>query len=216
MYLKDAFRYQNTLSRLTDQTVAFLSKKANITVTKQEHMRKKVNHEAENETVEVERDRGIEPDNNAVIAFLEYLLGEKVKLSAAISRAKAGCGFDLDAELSNNKVRQRVAECLNAMARTRAEERTVTGRGYKFNADGEQVSYTYDVKQVTSIDFDRNTARNGARKHQEEADKISARIDRMMVDVEVGYEPAFAPTDTFEDAIASWAEDNKTDGARDA
>lgn len=208
MYLKDAFRYQNTLSRLMEQTIQFLSARNNVTVTKQEHLRKKANPDAENETVEVERSRGIEQDNNQAMAFLEYLLDEKAKLAAAISRAKAECGFDLDAELSVNKSRQRVAECLAGMARIRADERTVPGRGYKFNADGEQVAYSYDVKQVTTIDFDRKAAKAGARKHQEAADEVSARIDRLMVDVEVRYKPDFAPTETFEDAIAAWAEEN--------
>lgn len=211
MHLKDAFRYQNTLSRLVDQSVDFLSKKANVTVVTQEHMRKKANPEAEDETVQVERDRSLPQDNNTVVAFLEHLMDEKSKLSSAIARAKADCGFDIDTELANNRTRQRVTACLNGMARIRPEERTVTGRAYKFNTDGEQVPYSYDIKQVTSIDFDRNAVRAMAKRYQEASDGTSTRIDRLMVDVEVDYAPEFAPTDGLDDAIAAWDETrNKT------
>lgn len=206
MHLKDAFRYQNTLSRLVDQSVDFLSRKANVTLVKQEHMRKKANPEAEDEIVQVERDRSLPQDNNTVVAFLEHLMEEKSRLSAAIARAKADCGFDLDTELANNRTRQRVTACLNNMARIRSEERTVSGRAYKFNADGEQVPYSYDVKQVTSIDFDRNVVRAMAKRYQEASDDTSTKIDRLMVDVEVDYAPEFAPTDSLDDAIAAWDE----------
>lgn len=206
MHLKDAFRYQNTLSRLTDQTMDFLSRKSNVTVVSQNHMRKKVNPEAEDETVQVERDRALAQDNNAVIAFLDHLVTEKAKLSAAIAKAKAESGFDLDAALADNRTRQRAAACLNELARIRAEEKTVPGRAFKFNADGEQVSYAYETKQVTTIDFDRNTVRSMAKRYGEESDGTSTRIDRYMVDTQVAYEPEFAPTDQLEDAIAAWDE----------
>jgi len=206
MNLKEAFRYQNTLSHLIDATIDFLSRKSNITVVTQDHMRKKANPEAQDEKVTVERDRTLAQDNNTVLLFLDHLVEEKSKLSAAISKAKASCDFDLDAELANNKTRQRVKACLDAMARIRPDERTVSGRAYKFNADGEQVPYAYDVKQVTSIDFDRNKVRASAKKYQKEADDVSTKIDRLMVDVEVAYVPEFSPTDTFDDAIATWDE----------
>ena len=34
------------------------------------------------------------------------------------------------------------------------------GTGYRFNTDGNQVSYRCDVKKVTTINYDRNKVRN--------------------------------------------------------
>lgn len=210
MYLKDAFRYQNCLAGLFNQAVGFLSNRENTTITTKEHLRKKVNPEAENETLVVERARGITDSNNDVVEFLAYLVDERAKLSAAISKAKAASGFDLDVELANNRNRQAAASCLESMARIQPEEKMTTGRDYKFNTDGEQVTYAYDVKQVTSIDFDRKAVRALAKKYRKTADEVSARVDRLLVDVKVDYEPLFSPSDGFQDAITTWKE-SRTD-----
>ena len=64
MYLKEAFRYQNFLSRMVDRTTMYLGNRNYITKTTQEHLRKKANHEAEDETVEVVVDRSTVPTIN--------------------------------------------------------------------------------------------------------------------------------------------------------
>ena len=38
-------------------------------------------------------------------------------------------------------------------------EKTIAGKGYKFNVNNEQVPYIYDVVEKTTIDFDRNTVK---------------------------------------------------------
>jgi len=136
MYLKEAFRYQNFLSRLVDNTVNYLSNTNFITKTTQEHLRKKAHSEAENETVEVAVDRPFECTNNQLVSFLEHLMDEKEKLTMAISAAKRNCPIDIDAELANNRTRQRVAAVLASMSRIRAAENTICGVAYKFNGEG--------------------------------------------------------------------------------
>ena len=88
MYLKEAFRYQNFLGALIDKTTMLLSNRDYITKTTQEHLRKKVNPDAEDETIEVKIECPYECSNNQLIQFLSHIMVEKEKLTAAISAAR--------------------------------------------------------------------------------------------------------------------------------
>lgn len=201
MYLKEAFRYQNFLSQTIDRTAACLSIQNYVTKTTQEHLRSKANPEAEDETVEIAVDRPFNCTNNQLVSFLEHLMKEKERLTAAISAAKRSCTIDIDAELANNRVRQKVAAALSDMSKMRVTESIVRGVGYKFNGEGNQVPYNYDIKQVTTIDFDRNKVRNAGRDLMSKADEVSTEIDKVMVELVVDYTPEYSINDSFEDIV---------------
>ena len=80
----------------------------------------------------------------------------------------------------------------------------VKAYGYKFNTVGDQVQYTYDVKEVTTIDFDRNKVKGLGKRLIEEADKVSAQVDKLMVELNVEYSPEFSVNDSFEDAVTQF------------
>lgn len=201
MYLKEAFRYQNFLGRLIERTTMTLSDRRYTTKTYQDHLRRKANYEAEDETVEVAVDRTVECSNNQLVSFLEHLVAEKEKLTAAISAAKRESPIDIDAELANNRTRQKVAFVFSEMSKIRASESMTRGVGYKFNSEGNQVPYNYDVKQVTVIDFDRNKVRDANRSLIAKADEVSTSIDKVMVELVVAYEPGFSINDSFEEVV---------------
>jgi hypothetical protein len=75
------------------------------------------------------------------------------------------------------------------------------GVGYKFNAEGNQVSYRCDLKTVTTINFDRNKVRAYAAGLSKKADLISAELDKSMVNTEVDYESPFDVNDTFAEVL---------------
>lgn len=206
MYLKEAFRYQNFLSRMVDRTTMYLGNCNYITKTTQEHLRKKANHEAEDETVEVVVDRPFDCTNNQLVSFLEHLMKEKEKLTAAISAAKRTSDIDIDAELANNRTRQKVAGVLADMSKARPSESVIRGTAYKFNGEGNQVPYNYDVKQVTTIDFDRNKVRDASRAMVAKSDEVSTSIDKLMVELVVEYDPEYSVNDSFEDIVAQFIE----------
>lgn len=208
MYLKEAFRYQNFLARLVERTASNLSTRSYITKTTQEHLRKKANSEAEDETVEVAVDRPFDCTNNQLVCLLEHLMAEKEKLTVAISDAKRSCSIDIDAELANNRVRQRVASVLSEMGKVRASESIVRGTGYKFNGEGNQVPYNYDIKQVTQIDFDRNKVKRVSRDLTSKADEVSTNIDKLMVELVVEYSPEYSINDSYEDIVEQFVSTN--------
>ncbi|MDB7829170.1 hypothetical protein [Intestinimonas butyriciproducens] len=201
MYLKEAFRYQNFLADLSEQTMGYLTATRNIMKTTQEHMRKKANPDADDEVIDMTTERTTQytPDN--LVGFLVMLVDEREKLTAAISDAKRNCGINIDAEVANNKIRQRAATMLQRMGNIRATERVFKANGYKFNAEGNQVAYAYDVKEVSVIDFDRNKVKGICRKLSEQADEMSTAIDKAMVELTVEYKPVFSVGDSFEDAM---------------
>jgi len=145
---------------------------------------------------------------NEMIEFAMYLLGEREKLSEAINKVKYNLPLDLDGEISLNRYRQRLAETFRRMARIKSKEVTETnsGVGYRFNNDGNQVSYKCDVKRVTTINFNRNTVRKYAAQLSGKSDATSMEVDKCMINYEVEYEPVFDVNDSFDEVFEKFTE----------
>ena len=210
MNLKEAFRYQNKLQRLMDEAETILNRDRNVTRIENTALLHRVNPEAEDETTVEMLDTVYSDQITAVAAFLLYLLNQRELLSAAIRAAKQGMDLDFDGEVSLNTQRQNIAGLFRRMGELRSSEQIYPGAGigYKFNAEGNQVSYRCDLKKVTTINFDRNKVRSWAVALSRKADRISAELDRQMVNTEVSYEPAFDVNDSFAEIFRQFAEDN--------
>ena len=209
MYLKEAFRYQNFLETLMMKTGNYLTDSRVSMKTMQEHMRKKINPDAEDETIDANVIKVVDFSANELICFMEFICKERESLTTAISAAKAKAPIDIDTEIANNKTRQRVAATFSAMGNMKSSERKSRGTDFKFNAEGNQVSYYYEIKEVSTIDFDRNKVKNLAKAFITKADEISTLIDKAMVEIEVGFDGAFNVNDTYEDAVNKFLELNK-------
>ena len=157
MNLKEAFRFQNKLQSMMDEAQSILGSTANITKVQNTYLRKKVMPEAENETTIDAPATEYSEQITLVAEFLLHLLSEREKLSVAIFHAKAGLDLPagLDGEVSLNSKRQEVAGLFRRMAGLRSSEVLISngGTGYRFNTEGNQVSYRCDVKRVTPITF---------------------------------------------------------------
>ena len=155
MNLKEAFRYQNRLQSLIAEARTILSEEGNVTVQEVTLLKKKVMAEAEDETRIQEAPSEYADRINEVVGFLLWLLSEHEKLTKAIRRTKNALRLDMDGEISLNRQRQEIAATLREMAGIRSSERTVIGggKGFRFNAEGNQVAYTCDLKKVTTINL---------------------------------------------------------------
>lgn len=82
------------------------------------------------------------------------------------------------------------------MTTLRNSEKTIAsgGSGFRFNGEGNQVSYRCDATQVTTIDFDRNKIRGMATALSKKADEISMALDKCLVNTEVAYEAPLIST----------------------
>ena len=115
----------------------------------------KVNSEVEDEVTVEEHDTPYAQNITEVASFLMFLLKERECLSDAVRKAKQRMDIDFDGEVSLNAKRREVAEVFRNMCQIRSAERLCrsAGLGYKFNAEGNQISYRCDLKKVTIIDW---------------------------------------------------------------
>ena len=211
MNLKEAFRFQNKLQSMMDEAQSILGSTANITKVQNTYLRKKVMPEAENETTIDAPATEYSEQITLVAEFLLHLLSEREKLSVAIFQAKAGLNLPagLDGEVSLNSKRQEVAGLFRRMAGLRSSEVLIPngGTGYRFNNEGNQVSYRCDVKRVTTINFDRNKVRKMCGDLNKKADEVSAALDSVLVNTQVEYTVPFDVNDTFAEAFEEFAGD---------
>lgn len=202
MNLKESFRYQNFLDSMMRSAVASISQREHcLTITKT-HLRNKVNPDAEDmvETVEVEAFY----HNDDVLDFLEFLVNEKSVLTQKINQAKAAIDIDIDAAIESNKFRQSISGTIKNMMRYQPRKTTEQGRDYKFNVEGNQTTYYYDI-EIESVDsYDRNKAKNLMRNLIAEADKNSTAIDAALINTQVDYEPKFDVNENFEDVMEAF------------
>lgn len=201
MNLKESYRYANYLDRLLETSYSYLRNKGFVTTTTQTHFRSKANNEAEDETIEVPKPYDVEFTPMNVVDFAVQVLTEKEKLANAIAIAKVSTEINIDNAVALNKKKQGFANVLNTMANMKPSEKTVSGRGYKFNINGDQVPYSYDVNEATQIDFDRNDVRNLVKKYLKETDDISAKLDAIEINTMLDFTPTYDINDTFEDLI---------------
>ena len=208
MNLKEAFRYQNKLQWLMTEAEEILRRDRNVVKVEQTALLHKVNPDAVDETTIEPADTVYAEQITDIAVLLMFLLGERERLSRAIREAKKAMDMDFDGEVSLNTRRQELASIFRNMVQLRSSETVISGGGvgYKFNAEGNQVSYRCDLKTVTTINFDRSKIRSYAAALSRKADEISADLDKRMVNTEVSYEPPFDVNDTFAEVLARQTE----------
>ena len=206
MNLKEAFRFQNKLDALMAEAVVLLGRDENITKVKKTYLRKKVMKEAVDETTVDAPTTEYGDKITEIAGFVLYLLEQKETLFKAIAKAKQEQSIDMDAEAGLNRQRQQLATLFRTMNDLRNGEivRQNAGTGYRFNNDGEQVSYRCDVKIVTTINFDRNVIKRYAAMMNKKSDEISAEIDRALINSDVHFEPPFDVNDSFSEVFEAY------------
>lgn len=211
MNLKEAFRFQNKLQKLMDEAQSILGKDENVTCVQNTYLRKKVMVEAENETTIDAPTTDYGEKITVVAGFLLNILDEREKLARAIRVAKNSLPIDMDSEVSLNSKRQEIARLFQHMTDLRSSEVLISngGMGYRFNAEGNQVSYRCDVKRVVTINFDRNVIRKYASDIHRKSDSTSAELDRCLVNAEVNYAAPFDVNDSFADIFEAFANENQ-------
>lgn len=204
MNLKEAFRYQNFLDRLLNQTMSTMSIQDNLLEVSKVHRRSKAIASAEDETEVAEVTELVVPDTAISLAL--SIVKEKDTLTTAIGVAKgnlAGGIGDMDAAIEANKCRQSVAEKIRNMLRIKSGKKVERGTGYTFNGEGNQVPYIYDVEVTTAERFDRAKLKATMQDLLSEADKVSAQIDEAVVNTKVEYTAPWDVNASFEDILST-------------
>ena len=208
MNLKEAFRFQNKLQSLMDEAERILADDRNITQVKVTALYKKAMPQQENETTVEPAPSEYADHIDAVAAFLLHLLGEREKLSRAIRAAKERQEMDMDSEVSLNSTRQSLASFFRHMVDLRNSEKLLPGgaTGYRFNAEGNQVPFRCDAKRVVTIHYDRNRVRSYLKQLTEKSDRVSAQLDRCLINSQVDYDALFDVNDSFAAVFGDYQE----------
>jgi len=189
--LKESFRQLNFLEKNISTLSRSLSNTSNAITIKEIHQKSKVNQDAEDETIDMTAER-IYPNASIVdIAFLvKQLVDQKLELSLAIETAKKslildwtenGVNLTLDSAIEYAKKSRELANNLKSLVDIKSSEEKKTGSAYKFNVEGNQVSYRYDILKTNTIDFNRNHVNDLYKKLLNKADTLSTQIESAML-----------------------------------
>lgn len=208
MNMKDAFRYQNKLQKLMEEGLTILSRPENVLKVENTVLRKKVMPDEENERTIEAAPSEFADQITLVVLFVSELLRQRELLSQAICQTKKALPIDLDGEVGLNAKRQEMARVLKYMTSLRNSEVLIPGggKGYRFNQEGNQVSYCCDVKRTTTINFDRKRVRNLAAELNRKSDEISSEVDRCLINASVDYTPPFDVNDSFAEIFCAFKE----------
>ena len=189
MNLKEAFQAQNKISELMSYNNRYLSDADNVMTITEKHLRSKALAGQQDDTVDVSRKADEGFDVGRLLGIWQELMEEKERLGAAIGKAKAGMGFNLDAAVDANKSRRAFLGMLQELANRKSshELQKGEGRGYVFNNDGNQTSYCYDIDRILTIDYDRNKVRAMVKELNRSSDEVSIKIDEALLQTQVDY-----------------------------
>lgn len=203
MNLKEAYTYSNCLETLLDAAYTYLRDRRFTTTTKEEHLRSKVNPEAENETLVVQKPYDVDFSPNDIINFVVKVLDEKESLANAIAEAKSKAEINIDNAISMNKKKHGFVSVLNSFANIKSSERQITGKDYRFDVNNEQKPYNYPITQITTIDFNRDSVKGLIKKYNKSCTEISSKLDEISITTLVDFTPLFDINDSFEDLVVA-------------
>lgn len=187
MNLKESFTLQNTFTNIITELYLSLTNKDSLYTITETHLRNKTNKEEEDFS-EIKETDAVPIDE--LIKIHRVIAGEKIKLSVAIAHAKSAHAPLLDAQIADNSIRHDFVRQLNSIIETcpRKQNEKVKETGYKFNVEGNQVSYNYDKLIEYKPKLNLKEAKQLLEKERVEADNISNEIETSLLNVKVLYE----------------------------
>lgn len=220
--LKESFRTLAYIDRTISSLTSYLSNKNNSISIKETHFKQKSNPDSQNEELDTTTIREY-PDASTVdiLYLVKNLISEKTKLEIAVENAKRDIeiksennitldnNFSLDSAISNAKQIRNLANVLNGLINIKTDETKKVGQGFKFNLEGNETPYRYDITIVKTIDFDRNIVSDNYKKLLEDADKLSIAIEKAMMEECVEYEFPYSIHDSVADIVSKYLDSRK-------
>lgn len=209
MNLKESFRYQNFLDTLiADARCSIMNLSHSMIVTKN-HLRSKANPDAVDEVM-VEIVEDFYP-NDKVVKFLVWAVNEKEVLARLISNAKTSADFDLDSSVSSNRQRKELIKSINWLLAKKESKTKEYGTDYKFNVEGDQISYRYEIEVERKENFNRAELKATVKQLNSVCDEVSSKIDEFLINTTLDYTPKFDVNSSFDDVMESFISEDAAD-----
>lgn len=218
MNIKEAGRYANYLSNMISTLSSQLSMDANLYKTVEKHLRAKANPGAVDEELEVVNDNKLACTVNDLAYLVKSLIEEKNQLALAIEAGKNSIQLNwvennvhltIDSAVEYNKNLREFANRLKLISNCKNSELKKQGIDRKFNVEGNQVNYYYDVEIKKTIDFDRDIVVDLYKKILDKTDEISKQIDEALLKDVIAFEATYSLYDTTEDIITKYIASKK-------
>lgn len=213
MNLKESYRYHNFLDANINTLLSYLRFENNVTKVIETHQKGKSNQDAQDEVINTTTERQYDCKIEDIAFLIKQLIDEKLKLSLAIEVAKKniilnwienGNNLTLDSAIEYNKNIRNMVNNLKYLVDLKSSEYKKTGKDYKFNINGEQVPYQYNIEIKKEIDFDRNIIKDLYKKLVTKADTISTQIDEAMLKDYVNYTPIYDLHDSISEIVEQY------------
>jgi hypothetical protein len=213
MNLKESYRYHNFLDTNITTLLSYLREESNIVKVTETHQKSKSNQDVQDEVIDATTERQYNCKIEDITFLVKQLVEEKLKLSLAIEDAKKnitlewiedGRKLTLDSAIEFNKNVRNMTNNLKYLVDLKSSEYKKTGKDYKFNVNGDQVPYQYNIKINKEIDFDRNIIKELYKKLVTKADTISTQIDEVMLKDCVNYTPIYDLHDSVVEVVEQY------------
>lgn len=213
MNLKDAARYGKFLNDMIYMAQTTATSKDYTRKITEIHNKSKFNIEAQDETVEIIPQDKLNIKSNDLVYLAKDLINEKLNLSMSIAKYKSKLTIDwkeddkklsLDEAISYNKQLRSLISTCDSLDRIKSIEDKTREYGYKFNVEGNQVSYQYEVLIKREVDFDKKVVHNLSKSLKNKTDKISSLIDQAMSKDVIDFTPNFDINDSFEEIVEKY------------
>jgi len=210
--LKESFRIMNNLDSTINSLSYYIKDTNNAVKVVEKHYKSKSNSDTTDEEIDM---TVVRTYPNATIVDIVYLVKqlveEKTKLSLAIEDAKKySIALDykenderltLDSAVETAKKSRDLANTLKNLVDLKASETKKIGNSYKFNINGDQTVYKYDIEVVKTIDFDRTVVNDNYKRLLDKADTLSTQIESVMLKDVVNYTPKYSIHDSLTDIV---------------
>ena len=211
--LKESFRTLVYIDKTISSLTSYLSNKNNSISVIESHLKEKSNPEAQNEELDTTTIREYSDASTVdIINLVGKLIAEKTKLEISVEIAKRNIlietkdnnNLSLDSAISNAKQSRNLAGVLNSLINIKTDEKKTVAQGFKFNINGEEVPYRYDVLVTKTISFDKNIVSDNYKQLLEKADKLSISIEKAMMEDIVEYEFPYSIHDSTADIVCKY------------
>lgn len=213
MNIKEAGQYANFLNDILGKSQSFSTRREYMKTTTQVHLRSKVNPEALDETLEVTDKNKLPITSDQLTQLALNIIEEKMKLGVAIEKGKKKMFIDwkendeklsLDNAIAYNKQLRSLSHQLGILKNQKTSESKGYEYGYKFNAEGNQVSYKYEVETTETIAFNKDVVNDLYKELQNKTNTISMQIDAAMLKDVIDFTPSFDMLASFEEIVENF------------
>ena len=200
MKLKDAFRYKSKLGEWMSGLLLF--DEQGKYKTTEAHLKHSVVPAEKDELIDTSVPSRTGLNAAQAFEFIRVLLQEYAAVSQAIDASMAMNAAGYKSTLDTAREMRDIGLKFRQLAGLKESEQRTTRTGTFINDTG-AFQYLYPVIVKKTPVLDPKVAAEASKKLMDQADERSAEIDRILIDVEVNFDPAFSVNDSCLTAAAS-------------